>query len=120
MSEQPDFIGFLHPENQEKENTIDADVIQKLHRYWVLAGLRQSKESLKADYEKRDANKEEYKRQLNYLRIQIFWHYLKNSLLFPIWFIKLLLPSFLKGKPNIWTNLKTILTKDEFHPLRMA
>src|SRR3989338_4148142 len=111
-------LNFLF--NREKEENVDNSVMQKMHRYWVLAGLRQSQESLRRDHDKKDLNVKEYKRQMYYLRKQIIFHYVKNVFLFPIWFINLLIPSFLKGSPNIWTNLKLIFSKKEFHPLRMA
>ena len=116
----PDFPDFLHPHGEKEENEMDDNAMQKMHRYWVLNGLRQSKENLQNDYDKKDNNRAEYSRQLRYLRLQIVWHYVKNTFLFPLWFIRILTPSFFKGTPNIWTNLKQIFTKKEFHPLRMA
>jgi len=41
------------------------------------------------------------------------WHFLK-------WSIKLLVPDFLIGHPNLWDNLKTLRKHPQFHPLRMA
>ncbi|MDP2693037.1 MAG: hypothetical protein Q8O88_05355, partial [bacterium] len=131
---------------KKEQEAYEADygVEKKLYRYWLINGLLNSKEMLKQKYIEDDNNpilnlslrgrssvrsnpvangdskKNDYKRQLNYLRRQIFWHYFKNIFLFPIWLIKFLLPSFLKGTPNIWTNIKMIATKREFHPLRMA
>ncbi len=55
-----------------------------------------------------------------YLEKQIVWHYFKNFFLFPVWFFKLLTPSYFKGPVNVWTNLHTILRSHEFRPLRMA
>jgi len=43
-----------------------------------------------------------------------------DILLLPIWLVKFLIPSFLKGTPNVWTNIRLIFTKKEFRPLRMA
>lgn len=103
-----------------KSYTVSGDIKNDLYRYWVLAGLQQSKEHLKQDYDKKDERSGEYKRQLNYLRRQIFVHYVKNIFFFPIWLFKILTPSFFRGTPNIWTNLKIIATNKEFHPLRMA
>lgn len=114
----PDFVGFLHSGDSEK--LMNEDVMQKLHRYWVLAGLEQSRDSLQKTQGLNPSDKREYKRQLNYLRRQIFVHYLKNTFFFPIWLIKILTPSFFKGTPNIWTNIKIIASNKEFHPLRMA
>jgi hypothetical protein len=59
-------------------------------------------------------------KRLRYLRNQIVWNYLKNFFYFPILLFRLLTPSFMKGRVNIWTNLKTITTTREFRPLRMA
>ncbi|MBI5071788.1 SH3 domain-containing protein [Candidatus Falkowbacteria bacterium] len=42
-----------------------------------------------------------------------FWHCLK-------WAIKLLVPDFLIGHPNLWDNLKTLRKHPQFKPLRMA
>lgn len=36
------------------------------------------------------------------------------------WSIKLLVPDFLIGHPNLWDNLKTLRKHPQFHPLRMA
>ena len=48
MSNPNDFINFLNTDS-DKENEMDESVMQKMHRYWVLAGLRQSKENLQND-----------------------------------------------------------------------
>ena len=63
---------------EAKKVKTEKGVGDKLYRYWVLAGLRQSKENLEKDFDKQDSNYQEYKRQVRYLRKQIFLHYLKN------------------------------------------
>ena len=55
-----------------------------------------------------------------HLERQIIWHYFKNFFSFPVWFFKLLVPSYLKGPVTVWTNLRVILFDREFRPLRMA
>ncbi|MDP2685231.1 MAG: hypothetical protein Q8P20_09440, partial [bacterium] len=117
MKDDPNFIGFLH--SGDSEELIDDNALQKMHRYWVLTGLEQSKQSLK-ESNNGDTDNLDYKRQMSYLRRQIYFHYIKNVFLFPIWLVRLLIPSFLKGTPNLWTNIKLIASKREFHPLRMA
>ncbi len=99
---------------------MNENIVQKMYRYWILVGLRQSREGLQKECDENGCDLEEHKRQLGYLRGQIMRQYLKNIFLFPVWFIKILTPSFFKGSPNIWSNLKLILTQKEFHPLRMG
>ena len=48
MSDPNDFIDFLQKDDDKKKE-MNANAMQKLHRYWILAGLRQSKETLQKD-----------------------------------------------------------------------
>ncbi|PLX27606.1 hypothetical protein C0581_03340 [Candidatus Parcubacteria bacterium] len=60
------------------------------------------------------------KKRMRYMRKQMFFYFIKNIFYFPIWFVRFLTPSFFKGSPNIWTNLKMIFTHKQFRPLRMG
>ncbi len=91
-----------------------ADAMQQ---YLVLSSLCQSRECLVQSKGKDGGS---YRRRLWYLRWQIIKYYGKNFFNFPIILLKLLTPSFLRGDPNIWVNLKSLATRSEFHPLRMA
>src|SRR3989344_587746 len=102
------------------EQEINDSVKNNLYHYFLINGFLNSRKLLIDEYAHNELNKKEYRRQLNYLTRQIVWNYIKNIFLFPIWLIKILTPSFLKGSPNIWTNIKLIATKQEFRPLRMA
>ena len=84
-------------------------------RYWLWHGMFSSYKSLKQS----DTHNTE-KRRLSYLKKQIVLQYIKNFFFYPIWLVRLLTPSYLKGDVNIWTNLKTIITNREFRPLRLA
>ena len=99
---------------------MDYGVEEKFYHYRLVDSLLHSKRMLEQDHDKKDGDFKKYRRQLNYLRGQIVWHYIKNIFYFPFWLIKILSPSFLRGTPNIWTNIKLIATRKEFHPLRMA
>jgi len=89
---------------------------EKFQNYWFWHGLWKSK----SGFAKNSLLLKNEKRQKNYLTGQIIKHYFKNFFLFPIWLLSLLVPSYLKGKNNLWTNLKTILVNKEFKPLRIA
>jgi hypothetical protein len=86
---------------------------EKFHTYWLWHGLYTSKESIK-NLQKERAEK----RQSSYLNKQILLSYFKNFFLFPIWFLRILTPWYMKGENNIWTNLQTIFKSKEFKPLR--
>ncbi|MBP9732308.1 MAG: fibronectin type III domain-containing protein [Candidatus Magasanikbacteria bacterium] len=83
--------------------------------YWVWHELLLSYGKLRKNTNSRDTKKE-----LSALGKQIFRHYVKNFLYFPVWLFKLLTPSYLKGPVTVWTNLRTILRSSEFRPLRLA
>ncbi|PJC53147.1 MAG: hypothetical protein CO029_04175, partial [Candidatus Magasanikbacteria bacterium CG_4_9_14_0_2_um_filter_41_10] len=95
-----------------------ASVLQHGDNYWIWHGFFSSYRSLKTD-EKQKTDK----KRLSYLRNQIIWYYAKNFFMFPIWFFSLLVPAYMKGEVNVWTNLKTMwrgLMSREFRPLRIA
>ncbi len=117
MSKGQDFTGFLHSENSEE--LMDNKAADKLHHYLILPGLHHSEKNLRKN-SSADPDSKSYKKQMGHLRRQIFFHYLKNIFFFPIYLVKALTPSFFKGSPNIWTNIKMIAVKKEFQPLRMA
>ena len=89
---------------------------EKFQNYWFWHGLWKSK----SVFAKNSLLLKNEKRQKAYLIGQIIKHYFKNFFLFPIWLLSLLVPSCLKGKNNLWTNLKTIIVNKEFKPLRVA
>ena len=82
--------------------------------YWVWHGMFNSHDTLHSNDIKIN------NRHLWYLRKQIIVHYFKNFFLFPIWLFRFLIPSYLKGENNLWTNLGAIIKKKEFKPLRIA
>ncbi len=83
--------------------------------YWIWHELVMSYGKLRKHSKTRRARKE-----LKALGKEILRHYLKNFLYFPVWFIKLITPSYFKGPVNVWTNIRTIVRSPEFHPLRLA
>lgn len=90
--------------------------------YWVWIGILNSYKCLKQEI-KNGNQKNTDKKRLLYLQKQIIWYFLKNFFLFPFWFLSLLIPSYMKGEVNVWTNLRTIgklIMSKEFKPLRMA
>ncbi|MFA7315068.1 MAG: hypothetical protein WC025_04055 [Candidatus Magasanikbacteria bacterium] len=99
------------PENNNPWYVTD----NKFHNYWIWHGLFNSNRSLH-----RDINSVDVQKQSRYLKKQIVFQYFKNFFLFPILFLRLLMPWYLKGKNNVWTNIRTILKNDEFKPLRFA
>ncbi|PJC52981.1 MAG: hypothetical protein CO030_00035, partial [Candidatus Magasanikbacteria bacterium CG_4_9_14_0_2_um_filter_42_11] len=102
-SQQPDYTSVFRFKNDN---------------YWLWHGMFNSYKSLK---ESSPAYQD--KKRLAYMRNQIILHYVKNFFLFPIWFFSLLIPSYMKGEVNIWTNLRTMwhgLISREFRPLRIA
>ncbi|OGH90844.1 MAG: hypothetical protein A2507_01605, partial [Candidatus Magasanikbacteria bacterium RIFOXYD12_FULL_33_17] len=93
-----------------------------LANYWIWTGMIDSYKILKKKYKTSTKNKRNKKRLFN-LQKQILLHFLKNFFLFPLWFFSLLIPVYLKGSNNVWTNLATIgklIKSHEFRPLRMA
>jgi len=88
---------------------------EKLQRYWLWHGLWKSKSGLQG----RNISQVEHRQKL-YLNGQIIKQYFKDFFLFPIWVVKFLLPTYMKGKNNVFSNIKKILTQKEFHPLRVA
>ncbi|PJC52938.1 MAG: hypothetical protein CO030_00245, partial [Candidatus Magasanikbacteria bacterium CG_4_9_14_0_2_um_filter_42_11] len=68
---------------------------QKTHAttdsYWIWHGFFSSYKTLK---ESSPAYKD--KKRLAHMRNQIILHYVKNFFLFPIWFFRLLVPSYMK------------------------
>ncbi|PIZ95536.1 MAG: hypothetical protein COX80_04135 [Candidatus Magasanikbacteria bacterium CG_4_10_14_0_2_um_filter_33_14] len=89
---------------------------KKLDNYWFWRGLWNSRDSL----EKMEMIGELRNIQKKYLTWQIILHYFKNFFLFPLWLLRLLVPSYMKGKNNVFTNIKTIIMNKEFKPLRIA
>ena len=93
-----------------------------LANYWIWMGMIDSYKILKQKDRSSGKSKSDRKKLVN-LQKQIIWHFLKNFFLFPLWFLSLLVPSYMRGRNNIWTNLRTIgrlINSREFYPLRIA
>lgn len=119
--EQEHQLDLIEESREQIEHyAVNKHVDNGMSRFFVVAELQQMKDNLKQAYFSGGITSKEYKHQVVRLRWQIFIHYVKNVFFFPIWIVKILSPSFFKGTPNIWTNLKIIATTKEFHPLRMA
>ncbi|MFA7315102.1 MAG: hypothetical protein WC025_04230, partial [Candidatus Magasanikbacteria bacterium] len=102
--------------NNQNELITQSKKIASFDKYWFWHGLWHSHESIKHTTGKR----KDLNRRVLYLKKQIILHYFKNFFLFPLFLIKFLLPSFMKGKNNVWKNIKTIIKEKEFKPLRIA
>ncbi|KKS52789.1 MAG: hypothetical protein UV82_C0005G0039, partial [Candidatus Magasanikbacteria bacterium GW2011_GWD2_43_18] len=90
-------------------------VLRQGEQYWIWHGMFNSYKSLRAE-----TTQKTDKKRLAYLKKQIIAHYFKNFFLFPIWFVRFLTPSYMKGDVNLWTNVKAITVRKEFKPLRLA
>ncbi|HRH23501.1 MAG TPA: fibronectin type III domain-containing protein [Candidatus Magasanikbacteria bacterium] len=60
------------------------------------------------------------RRRLQRLRKEVFVNYIKHFFSFSLLIFRLILPSYMKGKVTVWTNLRTIAREKEFRPLRIA
>ncbi|KKS51781.1 MAG: hypothetical protein UV82_C0019G0001, partial [Candidatus Magasanikbacteria bacterium GW2011_GWD2_43_18] len=105
----------MNAPKQLSHPTVQAPEHHAWEQYWLWHGMFRSYRDLKQE-EPHPTNK----KRLAYLKKQIVWQYLKIFFLFPIWFVRLLTPSYMKGSVNIWTNIKTIIRNKEFRPLRLA
>ncbi|MFA7314996.1 MAG: hypothetical protein WC025_03690, partial [Candidatus Magasanikbacteria bacterium] len=103
---------------KQKDIMDQSKKIASFDKYWFWHGLFHSHQALKKQNASGslDANN----RRLRHLKLQILLHYFRNFFLFPFFLFKFLLPSFMKGKNNVWKNIKTIIKEKEFKPLRIA
>ncbi|MFA7315078.1 MAG: hypothetical protein WC025_04105, partial [Candidatus Magasanikbacteria bacterium] len=102
----------------QNELVYQSQKIDSFGKYWAWHGLWHSHKALKQKGIQGpvDANVH----RLRHLKLQILLHYFRNFFYFPIFLFKFLLPSFMKGKNNVWKNIKTIIKEKEFKPLRIA
>src|SRR3990167_11546862 len=77
-----------------------ASVFHHGEKYWIWRGMCSSYNSLQQERTHKKNNI-----RLSYLKWQIVSHYFKNFFLFPIWFVRFLMPSYMKGDVTLWTNL---------------
>ena len=106
-------------ENNKGNITNKAKQTDFFDTYWIWRSMVNSYYGLKQT-QAEDTKLQTNKKRLNYLKKQIILNYLKNFFLFPFWLLSFLISNYFKGKNNLWTNLKTIATKQEFKPLRFA
>ncbi|MFA7314479.1 MAG: hypothetical protein WC025_00925, partial [Candidatus Magasanikbacteria bacterium] len=101
---------------KQKDIMDQSKKIASFDKYWFWHGLWHSHQALK----RKDVvgTFTDFNRRSRHLKLQILLHYFRNFFLFPFFLFKFLLPSFMKGKNNVWKNIKTIIKEKEFKPLR--
>ncbi|MFA7315123.1 MAG: hypothetical protein WC025_04335, partial [Candidatus Magasanikbacteria bacterium] len=103
---------------KQKDIMDQSKKIASFDKYWFWYGLWHSHQSLRK--QGIPGSVDDNNRRLRHLKLQILLHYFLNFFYFPIFLFKFLLPSFMKGKNNVWKNIKTIIKEKEFKPLRIA
>lgn len=109
----------LLQENESKKNTNQDKLSGSFDSYFVWRGMFSSYNTLLQEIKLKGKTKANNNR-LRYLQKQIVLHFLKNFFVFPFVVLKFLVPSFLKGDNNIWTNIRSLFRDQQFQPLRMA
>ncbi|MFA7314607.1 MAG: hypothetical protein WC025_01585, partial [Candidatus Magasanikbacteria bacterium] len=106
---------------KQKDIMDQSKKIASFDKYWFWHGLWHSHQVLFNDNHCGDSSSlKTNSKRLRHLKLQILLHYFRNFFLFPFFLFKFLLPSFMKGKNNVWKNIKTIIKEKEFKPLRIA
>lgn len=108
------------PRKKAQQKKVSKRSMEAFERVHILRSAAHSLRTLELQLKREEIEIEDAVRRKKYLRRRVLVNtalVIKEALW---WGIKLFVPSFLVGEPSLWSNVKTLLTKKEFKPIRRA